>query len=255
MLHRILLLNPIVSELFDTVPEAYLKPKLDSRFELIVENLKFGTETIESSYDEALTAPFVAEKAIDAEQRGLSAMIISCFLDPGLKAAREVVRIPVIGAGESAMLTALLLGDSFSILDVGGGVYYQRTAPWRVRELGLSSRFRSALGTSLSVEDLGSNSDQVASELVNAARKLIEQDEPDVLVLGCTGLTSLAPRIAESLSIPVVDASLAALTAAQSCVLNGWSHSLRSYRRPTQKNRWMPSGYRLFASEPVIQEA
>ena len=248
MPHRILLLNPIISNMLDTVPEAFLKPNLDSRLELMVENLKFGTETIEGSYDEVLTAPFVAERAIDAELRGFSAIVISCFLDPGLKAAREVVRIPVIGAGESAMLTALLLGDSFSILDVGGGVYHQRTPPWRVRELGLSSRFRSALGTDLSVEDLGANFEQVVSELVSAARKLIEEDEADVLVLGCTGLTPFAPRIAKSLNIPVVDALLAALTNAQSCVLNGWSHSMRSYRRPTRKNRLMPTGYRLFTS-------
>ena len=54
-------------------------------------------ETIESLYDEALLAPWTVEMTVEAERRGYNAVLTGCVGDPGVEAAREMVRIPVIG--------------------------------------------------------------------------------------------------------------------------------------------------------------
>ena len=50
---------------------------------------------------DALTLePFYPDRCALAERDGFDAVIIHCFIDPGLRAARERVRIPVVGPGE-----------------------------------------------------------------------------------------------------------------------------------------------------------
>ncbi|MDR7545616.1 MAG: aspartate/glutamate racemase family protein [Armatimonadota bacterium] len=73
-------------------------------------------ETIESLFDEALLAPWTVEMAVEAERRGYDAVITGCAGDPGVEAAREMVRIPVIGPGQAALHTAVMLGTMFGVL-------------------------------------------------------------------------------------------------------------------------------------------
>ena len=51
-----------------------------------------------------------------SEHEGADAVIVDCVLDPSLPALREAVRIPVVGAGQSAFALAIILGDTFSIV-------------------------------------------------------------------------------------------------------------------------------------------
>jgi allantoin racemase len=232
--------------MFDNFDEQYLQARVAQGFEITVESLEYGTESIESYYDDALVAPFVIERVLDAERRGFAAVIVSCFMDPGVQAAREVTRIPVIGPGEASMLAALILGDSFSILDVGEERYKRYIAPRKVRELGLEARFRSAWGTGVAVTDIPSNDDAVATKLIQIAKQLRDEDEPDAIIMGCTGLAMIAERMNQALDIPVIDASIAALRWAEMLLSSGWLHSSKSYPKPPKKERRLPGDYRLF---------
>jgi Asp/Glu/hydantoin racemase len=53
---------------------------------------------------------------IQAQQEGFDAYAISTIPDPALREIRSLLTIPVVGYGESAMLTACLLGSRFGIL-------------------------------------------------------------------------------------------------------------------------------------------
>jgi len=239
-------LNPIISNVFDNFDEQYLRARASQGFDVTVESLKYGTESIESYYDDALVSPFVIERVLDAERRGFAAVIVSCFMDPGVHAAREVAHIPVIGPGEASMLTALMLGDSFSILDVGEQRFKRYSAPRNVRELGLDVRFRSTWGTGVAVTDIPSNDDAVANKLIQIAKQLRDEDEPDVIIMGCTGLSVIAERMSQALDIPVIDASIAALRWAEMLLSSGWLHSPKSYPKPPKKERRLPGDYCLF---------
>ena len=81
-------------------------------------DIEHGPRSIESFYEEYLSVPETANKTIQAEKDGFDGVILGCFGDPGLDALREVVDIPVIGPGATAMHVASMLGRRFSVITV-----------------------------------------------------------------------------------------------------------------------------------------
>src|SRR2546423_13307339 len=75
---------------------------------------EMGPASIESHYDEALAVPGLLAEIAQAEEEGSAdGYVIACFGDPGLDAARELARGPVVGIAEAAMRTAAYLGRGF----------------------------------------------------------------------------------------------------------------------------------------------
>src|SRR6056297_974379 len=62
-----------------------------------IQDVPDGPASIESAYDELMAVPATLRGIVEAERDGFDAVIIGCFGDPGLEAARELVNIPVIG--------------------------------------------------------------------------------------------------------------------------------------------------------------
>lgn len=56
------------------------------------------------------------QAGVRAQAEGFDAYAISTLPDPALRAIRSMLRIPVVGYGESAMLTSCLLGARFGVL-------------------------------------------------------------------------------------------------------------------------------------------
>ncbi|MFM7324630.1 MAG: aspartate/glutamate racemase family protein [Nodosilinea sp.] len=77
-----------------------------------------GHKVIRSHF-EFTAAAVQTVAALKAHAPGHDAAIIGCFGDPGLKAARHELCIPVVGIAEAAMLTAHLLGGYYSIVTFG----------------------------------------------------------------------------------------------------------------------------------------
>ena len=239
--YRILVINPIVASVFDRFDEQHLQARAGSGFKIEVASLKHGVETIEGEYDDALSAPYVVDKVLEAQAKHYDAAIIDCFLDPGLGAAREASDIVVVGPGEASMLMAMTLGDTFSIMSTSTEKYRRYMPTTRVRQLGLSDRFVSEWGAGITVASIPEHTNKIAAQLVSAAKEIEKQDGPDVLILGCTGLSRVADRVAQEIEIPLVDPSIAALSMTQALLLSGFKHSRRSYPKPAKKTRKIPS--------------
>ena len=79
-------------------------------------NPSMGPVSIEGFYDEALCLPGLMAEVAAGERRGSDAIIVACFDDPGVDAARSIATIPVIGICEAAMRMASLLGHRFTIV-------------------------------------------------------------------------------------------------------------------------------------------
>src|SRR3954447_11607873 len=85
-----------------------------------------GPAEIHSAHDARIAGPFVVKTIVDAASEGFDAVIVDCTADPGVAEARELVGIPVVGAGEalrSAVSTAAapvveLTGDDLRGMDV-----------------------------------------------------------------------------------------------------------------------------------------
>jgi len=85
-----------------------------------------GPAEIRNAHDARAAAPFVVTTITGAAGEGFDAVIVDCTADPGVAEARELVAIPVVGAGEalrSAMAEAAqpvveLTGDDLRGMDV-----------------------------------------------------------------------------------------------------------------------------------------
>jgi allantoin racemase len=211
---------------------AFLRERAGPGVEVDVWSLAEGPASIESAYEAALVVPELTERVRRAECLGWSAVIVGCFSDPGLDALRELVTIPVVGPGASAVHLAAQLGIRFSIispLDTGAG----RTTS-RMRRLGLAGVFASVRGVNMPVLDVARQREAVLDRLEVVARAALREDGADVIVLGCMsmGFLGLTDDLQKRLEAPVVNPVVAALKTAETLVAMGLSHSKAAYPMP-----------------------
>jgi allantoin racemase len=237
---RILVINPIMTNMFDRFNKSYFQSRAGQSFTIDVASLAHGAETIEEEYDDAMCAPYIVDKVMEAQAKNYDAAIIDCFRDPGLGAARQASEIVVVGPGEASMLLSMTLGDSFSIIDVGLGRYKRYAPPARVRQLGISGRFVSERGADINVVSIPEDMKKTVSAIVNTAKEIQREDEPDVVILGCTGLSQVADLVAKQVEIPLIDPSLAALSMTKALLLSGLKRSRKTYPKPAEKKRSVP---------------
>ena len=86
---------------------------------------------------EALDSISILDSVLDAEQSGFDAVAIGNILDPALRDARSMVDIPVLGLGETSMMTACLMGSQFSLVGVNpffGGRFEENVARYGLKE-------------------------------------------------------------------------------------------------------------------------
>ena len=86
-----------------------------------------GIET--QAHVDGVVTPLLARAA--ALEGEASAFVIACFSDPGLAALREQSRHPVLGIAESAILTAMIMGQRCGILSI-----LSKSVPRHMRMLG-----------------------------------------------------------------------------------------------------------------------
>lgn len=58
----------------------------------------------------------ILKSMIKAEKQGYDAVISSCWFDPGIEAAKQLLNIPVVGSAESSMHLACMMGLRFAIV-------------------------------------------------------------------------------------------------------------------------------------------
>jgi allantoin racemase len=200
--------------------------------------LKSGPASVESAYDESMAIPDVIDRVREAEAEGMDAVIINCFGDPGLDAAREVVSIPVVGPCEASMHLAAMLGHRFSVITV-----LERLIPeleLHAQRYGLGGKLASARSVDLPVLDLEKGREQFVGRMVERAVAAVAEDGAHVIVLGCTGLAGLAEQVKAGLSragyeVPVLDPAATALKVAEALVDSGLAHSKLTYPHPPEK--------------------
>jgi len=175
-----------------------------------------GPVSIESHYDEALAAPGLLQEIAVGERDGCDGYVIACFGDPGLKAARELARGPVLGIAEAAMHVASLIGSAFSVVTT-----LERTIgqAWHLAEAYGMKRFcANVRACELPVLDLERPGSDARTRITDECRRALAEDGSDVIVLGCAGMTDLCEHIAGTLGVPVVDGVAAATTMVEALV-------------------------------------
>jgi len=190
--------------------------------ELTVVCAERGPQTIESAYDEAFAIPPTLELVKKANQEDYHAIIIACFSDPGLGAAKEISKIPVIGIEESSLHMAAMLGAKFSVITPRR----QRIPSKRehVHMRGLDYFLASVRSLDLSVAETDAEPVKTKKRVLEVAKQAVE-DGAEVIVLGCAGMTGYASEIEKNLQVKVLDPIGIALKIAEAMVDLGLVHS------------------------------
>ena len=234
---RIKVIVPVSIELWNKgVEDAYNKVK-DPNTEITVVNLTRGPESIEQYYDIAWSELETLKEVEKAEEEGYDAVIIYCFSDPALFAAREKLTIPIVGLRESALHIALILGRKFSIIGVGSKNSEGKTLD-AVRMYGLEPKLASIRTVDFTVLDIANEMEKIKQALLKEAKHAVENDGAEVIVLSCGSLIGLGKWLQEQLGVPVIEPGLIALKIAEDLVKLGLSHSKISFRNPHKKRRW-----------------
>lgn len=142
----------------------------------------------------------LVRKASDA---GVSAIIIGCFDDTGLDAAREIATCPVIGIGQAAYHIAVLSGRKFSVvttLDVSVPVLEAN-----IHAYGFTTQLARVRASGVPVLDLETDPAGTAPAVVGEIKRAIAEDKVDTVVLGCAGMVHIPTYFGEPGAIRLID--------------------------------------------------
>jgi len=223
------LTSPVTTNKWDEKVETDYKKLKRSQTSIDIVHLEHGPEAIQSEYDEANVTPFILEEVNDSVRHHHDAIIIYCFSDPALSAAREISIIPVVGIGESSQLFAMGLADRIGILAT-----VDQTIPKIRRKLaarGFSSRFPSIHALNIPVLDYD-HSEKVSKKALDVVDRMVNQDGAEAIILGCGSLFNIKERIQKAFSIPVVVPGEVALEHAEMLVELNLSHSKKTFMMP-----------------------
>jgi len=199
--------------------------------EVVQKTLKVGLgnpHDYTNRYFANLNLGSIVETFIEAEKEGFDAAVVGCFADTGIKEARAVVDIPLIGPAESSMLLACQLGRKFAIICANlPGLVAQHEE--QVREHGLMDR----LIPNGIVKDIHAFDDTwtksfadpqfAADGVAERSRELVAQGA-DVIVIGCCGIgpfcsaAGLHKIEVDGRNIPILDAQMIAFKTAEMAV-------------------------------------
>lgn len=200
---NILLINPNTSAAMTEAIAAAARAVAAKGTHICAVQPSFGPLSIEGHFDEAFAAAGVAEQMRIARDPMPDAVVIACFGDPGLEAAREVSEGPVIGIAEAAFQAASLLATGFSVVTT-----MTRTcvmAERLVQRYGFEHQCRGVHGTDIPVLGLEDCGPQTVAQIEDAAREALARDRSGAVVLGCAGMAPLCALLSQRLGVPVID--------------------------------------------------
>lgn len=163
---------------------------------------------------ETLVAGDIIKATRQASMEDYDALVIGCFYDPALEAARQIAgNMVVVGACQSSVETALRLANRYSVI-IGHNGWKDQISEI-LRKYGYDSQLTSFRSINMSVPEMLENSADAEGRIFEQAKLAVEEDGAEAIVLGCTLKISLYQSIQRDLGVPVIDASIASLKTAE----------------------------------------
>ncbi|MSO64626.1 MAG: hydrogenase expression protein HupH [Alphaproteobacteria bacterium] len=199
--------------------------------------VKWAGTNFVGPYDYVLGDFTILEAGLSAQDEGYDAVCIDTMSDSGVAALRAVLDIPVIGPGRATILTAMMLGDKFGML-----VMWER---W----LGLYKKVMDELGVwhkyagyqSIGIPPdrfslLGGEEKVVFPKLLDAGKRLIDENKADVIILGSTSMHQAHGFLAERLPVPVISPGPLTYALAQMLLNLKLAQSRKTYPQPVARS-------------------
>lgn len=165
-----------------------------------------GASLGDSDYDALLMDFSVMQAGIHAQDEGYSAVCIDTVSNSGLAALRSRLDIPVVAPRMAAFHIACMLGKKFSVITMWDEWFplYEKT----LTEYQLWPRVASlrSIKTRPDLKELLEGKEEVVfAKLEAEARRAMDEDGADVIVLGSTTMHQSHSYLVERLPIPVIN--------------------------------------------------
>ncbi|QJF50273.1 aspartate/glutamate racemase family protein [Roseobacter ponti] len=167
-----------------------------------------GPPAIQGEQDGKAAIPSLLDLVKEADEAEARAIIIGCFDDTGLHAAREMASCPVIGIGQAAYHLASLFGQRFSVvttLDVSVPVL---TA--NISSYGLEKNLGRVRASGVPVLALENDRENATRRVKEEIRTALREDNIDSVVLGCAGMVHIV-KDGDDVPVKIIDGVHAAV--------------------------------------------
>ena len=177
--------------------------------------------------------PLVAEVAQRAEAEGYDALVPFGTLDAGVELARNLVHIPIVGAGQSVLHLGAQLSNRLGII-----AYEEKSIPFMRKQMHAWRVADSVVGiqsVQIPLPESTKNRAAMRERFIQVARELIDKHDAEIIVpMGVTMVpVQYSPQEFEKeLGVPVMDALKTSIQTAEMLVRMGLTHSIRTYPRP-----------------------
>ncbi len=208
-MREIFVLNPNGSSRVTASIDSCIEPlRAVTRHRITCGYIPTAPEGIESDAHVAEVVPMV----LDHTRRcSADAIIVACFSDPGVEAARTLVTVPVIGIAEAAYYAALQLGRRFGVISLGPTSVSRHAR--HLEKLKIARRLAGDRPVNMGVSEASSDGG-ITQAVIETGMALRDRDGADVVILGCAGMGKQRDRLQAVLGLPVVDPVQAAVATA-----------------------------------------
>jgi Asp/Glu/hydantoin racemase len=179
-----------------------------------------GAQVYEFGSKAALTlGPLYPDRCAQAERDGFDAVIIHCFIDPGLSESRARVRIPIVGPGEVTLRAGATLSRKIGITTPSGETI-DSYGPY-LKALGIENHFAGVEAIDRPLAPFAQQDPRDMTEaFLDAGRRLVERGAEMICPSGLAyiPIRVAATEVSQRLGIPVLDPALLSVRTAEMLV-------------------------------------
>jgi allantoin racemase len=213
---RIAFINPFGTPIYDDLIRETLVPYTASGTSVDVIHLEGVPANIDYFYPKHLMEVAICEQTRRLEEDGYDAGVVGCCYDPGVRVARELVDIPVVGPLEAALNHASYFGHRFTVITDHRKA---RPALEDLVRLHGTTNCRAVRCIDWFITDMIVDPTAVADDAAAACLTALREDESEVVILGCTIIAGCLEReimaTGRHAALPILNPNLLALKAAE----------------------------------------
>jgi len=194
---RLKIINPAVGIADDLVEgwKSYLSRFLHPGTVIEFESVTHGFPSVETETQGIINGSEVLRLVKKTQSEDYQGIFINCFDDPGVIAAREFSKIPVLGPYEASVLFASLLAEKVAVISTD---QYGVACEERKRHLHrMENRIQMIVNADMTVLELV-DTDKALRILYQRCEELAKK-HVGAAVLGCTGMCPVVDALNEKL--------------------------------------------------------
>ena len=195
-----------------------------------------GAAVVSHRAEEAIAGHAIL-KAIADHEEPFDGVLIGVSTDPALAAARALLRVPVIGMTEAALLSACMLGGRFGLItfSLASAPGYRET----VERYGLASRLAGLRTIDIPLARAYAERERLKDVIVEVAGVLTEQDGAEVLILAGAAAAGLPAGLQPHIPVPLLDGIVCGVRLAEAMIRLGAPKPSRGSYAPPAENRYL----------------